>query len=154
LFLTATAQIKKIYRLASNWGFASLPWRGTTRAVSLEGKSHMLFLLQAQYTAESMRALIQNPVDRTPAVTAAIESLGGRLTGLWNTSGGDRQGVLIIYDLPDTNSQYALTSTLIASDAVRDITTQRLYTAEEGVKALHAAQNTQKLYEPPAVRRS
>jgi uncharacterized protein with GYD domain len=113
----------------------------------------MLFSLRAQYTADSLRALIQNPIDRSKAIGTALQAVSGKLLNCYSTSGGDQQGVLIIYEVPDGTSQLAFTNAITASNAVRNIESQRLYTPEETVDSLRKAQGIDKAYEPPTGRR-
>lgn len=114
----------------------------------------MLFSLRAQYTPESLRALIETPTDRSQAARTAIEASGGKLINFFGTAGGYQQGVQIIYEVPDASSQQGLTNALIASGALNQINVTRLYTPEETVAGLRSAQAVQKAYEPPAVRRA
>jgi uncharacterized protein with GYD domain len=124
------------------------------RTLSRAGEKTMQFSLRAQYTAKSMQALIQNPTDRTQAISTAIQAVGGKLTSFFGTGGGTQQGVLIIYEVPDGICQTALINALVASNAVRKINAQRLFTGAETVEALTKAQGVEKAYETPAVRRS
>lgn len=113
----------------------------------------MLYCMRAQYSSESLRALIENPIDRSQAVRTAIESIGGKLINFYGTQGGIDQGVLIIYDLPDATAQQALTNAVNASGAITTCITNRLYTPDETVAGLKRAQQVQKAYEAPSSAR-
>jgi uncharacterized protein with GYD domain len=112
-----------------------------------------LFSLRAQYSSESLQALIQNPVDRSEAIRTALAAVNGKLLNCYSTIGGNENGTLIIYEVPDAACQSAWINTLIASNALRNIETSRLFSPEETVDALRKAQNVQKAYQSPTARR-
>lgn len=109
----------------------------------------MLFSLRAQYTRDSMQALIQNPTDRSQTVRAALECVGGRLISFYTTGGGQNQGILAIYETSDANTNAALVCSAIASDEWFGIDTQRLYSMEETVDALRKAQTIRNTWQAP-----
>ena len=111
-----------------------------------------LFSLRTQYTAESLQALINEPVDRSEAVRTALDAVDGKLISAYTTGGGNQQGSLIIYDVPDSTAQAAFVAALTASGALVNIDSQRLYNPEETVNNLRKAQAVQRAYQSPIRR--
>ena len=109
----------------------------------------MLFALEVDYTAEAMSALIRNPVDRSKALAKMVEGTPTKVVGWYATSGGDKLGALIIYDVADEMTFTAILDVARASAAFSSIRSTRLLTGEEARQGLIQAQEVQKLYQPP-----
>ena len=61
----------------------------------------MHFCLTAQYTAQSINGLMDNPTtNRYEAAKSLIETAGGKLISMYSTS-ANGPGVLVIFDVPD-----------------------------------------------------
>lgn len=92
------------------------------------------YLFQTSYTAEGTKGLQKDGGSkRRAAAQAAVESLGGKLEGLYFAFG--ESDVITIADLPDHAAAAALSLTLGASGAVTNKTTV-LLTPEEIDKAV------------------
>jgi uncharacterized protein with GYD domain len=98
------------------------------------------YLLQASYTTEALAALVKNPQNRTEVIRKSIESLGGKLVGLW-LSFGDQDVVLVI-DMPDSVSAAAMALAAAAGGSLRNTKTTALLTVDEGMAALKKAAAT------------
>jgi uncharacterized protein with GYD domain len=109
--------------------------------------------MRVQYSTESLRALIENPTDRSQAVRTAIESVNGKLINFFGIGGGIDQGAMVIYEVPDHTAQQAFSNAILASGAVTTCAVNRLYTPEETLAGWRKAQTVQKAYEAPAARR-
>jgi uncharacterized protein with GYD domain len=72
-----------------------------------------LYLGRFKYSAEAIKAMIENPQDRTAAAKEAAESLGCTLHGIWWTL-GDHDGAFIL-DAPDDVAVVALSMAVGAS---------------------------------------
>jgi uncharacterized protein with GYD domain len=96
-----------------------------------------LYLLQAAYSQEGLRAMVQNPQDRTSALRAPIETLGGKIHHLF-MSFGDYDAVLLI-EMPNNVAAAAIAIAVAAGGAVKHIKTTPLMTVAEGVEALKQA---------------
>jgi uncharacterized protein with GYD domain len=104
----------------------------------VEKENHVsLYLIQAAYSQEGLRAMLQNPQDRTSALRAPIESLGGKIHHLF-MSFGDYDAVLLI-EMPTNVAAAAIAIAVAAGGAVKDIKTTPLMTVAEGVEALKQA---------------
>jgi uncharacterized protein with GYD domain len=113
------------------------------------GGQKMLFSVSAQWTPAVVNALIQNPTDRSAAARQIAEAAGARLVAWYGTGGGDRQGFLVIVDVPDGLTIQAIYNAGHGTGAYQGIRIQRLYTAEEMIEAFRKAQTIQKAYTPP-----
>ena len=72
-----------------------------------------LYLGRFKYSAEALKAMIENPQDRSVAATEAAESLGRNLHGLWWAL-GDRDGSFLL-QAPDNVAVVALSMAVGAS---------------------------------------
>ena len=70
------------------------------------------YLIQGGYVPEAWAGLVKNPEDRTAAVRAAFESLGGRLDALYYTFGAD--DFIVLGEVPG-NVQAAAVAIAVAS---------------------------------------
>ena len=94
------------------------------------------FMIQASYTAEGARGLMQDKASgRRAAVQAALKSLGGKLESMYYCFGKD--DVIAIGDLPDNIAAAALSVVIGASGLVR-IRFTPLLSIDEMDKALGA----------------
>lgn len=92
------------------------------------------YMIQASYTVEGLKGLHKDKASgRKAAVSAAAESLGGKLEAMYYTLGQD--DAFAIVDLPDTVTATALALAISGSGLVRTKTTA-LLTVEETDKAL------------------
>ena len=86
------------------------------------------YLLQVGYTPEAWAAMIRNPQDRSAAVKAPIEKLGGRIERFWMSFGD--YDVVSVVEMPDSVSA-AETFTMALLDRQPQIT--RVGTNTQGV---------------------
>jgi uncharacterized protein with GYD domain len=95
------------------------------------------FLLQAAYTPEALQALLRNPQDRTAALQAPLEKLGGKIHNMF-LSFGDYDAVALI-ELPDSVSAAAFALAISAGGACRSVKTTPLLTSAEAIEAAKKA---------------
>jgi len=105
-------------------------------------------MVSCNYSAEAKTALIANPVDRTKAATAAVESVGGKLHSAFMAFG--ESDVIVIYEAPDAIAAAALAATLGSSGAFSSIKTTALLTTADSVRALKLSAETRSAYKPPS----
>jgi uncharacterized protein with GYD domain len=103
------------------------------------------YLVQASYTSEALAALIKKPQDRTAAVRAAVEKLGGSVGGQWGSFG--EHDIVLIVDMPDTTSAVALKLAVLAGGALKSSIFTPLISPEESMGALKKAGGSG--YKPP-----
>jgi uncharacterized protein with GYD domain len=95
------------------------------------------YLLQVGYTPEAWTAMIQSPQDRSAAIKAPVEKLGGKVERFW-LSFGDYDIVGIV-EMPDSVSAAAFSMAVAAGGACRTVRTTPLLSATEGMEAMKKA---------------
>ena len=75
-----------------------------------------LYLGRFKYSAEAIKAMIENPQDRSAAAAKTAESLGCKLHGLWWAL-GDRDGVFLM-EAPDNVTVVALSMAVGATGQI------------------------------------
>jgi len=92
------------------------------------------YLTTFVYTGEGWKAMARNPEDRSVAVKALMEKLGGRLVSMYYMA-GDYDG-FIIYEAPD--AKVAATAIVAAGLAghIRSLKTSQLYTVPEAMEVI------------------
>lgn len=104
-----------------------------------------LYLGRFSYSSDSIKALVENPVDRTETVTATAESVGGSLHGFWYAF-GEYDGYFV-FEGPDNAAALAFSAAVGSTGALTKIETIPLMSIEEGVEAFRKAQSAS--YSPP-----
>jgi uncharacterized protein with GYD domain len=104
------------------------------------------YLARFSYSAESIRAMVDNPQDRAEAARAGVESVGGKLLGFWFAL-GDCDGVFIA-EMPDNTSAAALSMLVGGTGALASLETTVLIGMDEAQEAMRKAAAAS--YRPPA----
>jgi uncharacterized protein with GYD domain len=105
-----------------------------------------LYLGRFSYTADAIKALVENPQDREQAAAEAAESLGGKLIGFW-FSFGEFDGVFLM-NAPDNATAAALAMLVVGSGALSKLETTVLLNMDEAQGAMRKAADAS--YRPPA----
>jgi uncharacterized protein with GYD domain len=95
-----------------------------------------LYLGRFKYSAEAIKAMVDNPHDRGAAATQAAESLGCKLHGIWWTF-GDHDGAFLL-EAPDNVAVVALAMAVGASGQISTETTA-LLDMDEAQEAMRRA---------------
>ena len=95
------------------------------------------YLLQTTYDAAGWAALVDHPHDRTEALRASVEALGGTLIGMWLAFG--ETDVVAIFQMPDDVAAAGVSMAISAGGAVTAVKTTPLLTIDEGMAALRKA---------------
>ncbi len=104
-----------------------------------------LYLGRFKYSAEAIKAMIENPQDRGAIAAEAAESLGCKLQGIWWAL-GDHDGVFLL-DAPDNVAVVALAMAVGASGQISTETTALLDMNEAGEAMRRAGTAT---FRPPS----
>jgi uncharacterized protein with GYD domain len=104
------------------------------------------YLGRFKYTTDSVRAMMNNPQDRSDAARHAVESLGGTLLGFWFAF-GEFDGVFVA-EVPDNASAVAIAMAVGGSGALATLETTVLIGMDEAQDAMHKAAAAR--YAPPA----
>ena len=105
-----------------------------------------LYLARFSYTTDAMKALVDQPQDRSAAARELAETLGGKLLGFWYAL-GEFDGVFLM-EAPDNASAVAVAMAVGASGALSDIETTVLLDMDEAQDAMRKASAA--IYRPPA----
>jgi uncharacterized protein with GYD domain len=104
-----------------------------------------LYLSKFSYTPETWARLIANPEDRRKAAESYIESVGGKLHGVWYAF-GTHDGYNL-WEAPDNVSMAAVALAISSGGALSSLETTVLMTVEETIEALSQAEQVR--YRPP-----
>ena len=104
-----------------------------------------LYLGRFSYTRDAMKALLDQPQDRSAAAREVAESLGGKLLGFWYAF-GEFDGVFLM-EAPDNASAAALAMAVGAGGALSEVETTVLLDMDEAQDAMRKAAAA--TYRPP-----
>jgi uncharacterized protein with GYD domain len=104
-----------------------------------------LYLGRFSYTTDAMKALLNEPQDRSAAAREVAESLGGKLLGFWFAF-GEFDGVFLM-EAPDNASAAALAMAVGAGGALSEVETTVLLEMDEAQDAMRKAAAA--TYRPP-----
>ena len=104
-----------------------------------------LYLGRFSYTTDAMKALVEQPQDRSAAAREVAESLGGKLMGFWYAF-GEFDGVFLM-EAPDNASAAALAMAVGAGGALSEVETTVLLDMDEAQEAMRKAGAA--TYRPP-----
>ena len=105
------------------------------------------YMFQGNYTGEAIRALAARPEDRSEAAGKLAKALGGKLREYF-MSFGDHDFVAIA-ELPDDEAAAALSFAVSAAGHVAGMTTTKLLTPAEAMKAMGRAGGGKVSIKPP-----
>jgi uncharacterized protein with GYD domain len=104
-----------------------------------------LYLGRFSYTTDAIKALLDEPQDRSAAAREVADSLGGKLLGFWYAF-GEFDGVFLM-EAPDNASAAALAMAVGAGGALSEIETTVLLDMDEAQDAMRKAAAA--TYRPP-----
>ena len=104
------------------------------------------YLGRCRYTQSAVKAMVDNPQDRSSAAAEVAESLGAKLLGFWFAL-GDFDAVFLL-DAPDNETAAALAMTVGGSGTLSEIQTTVLLDLDEAQEAMRKA--TAATYRPPS----
>jgi uncharacterized protein with GYD domain len=102
------------------------------------------------YSTEAWSKMIDNPGDRTAAVTKAVAALGGKLEAFYWSFGDD--DFLGIIEAPDDIAAGAFSVAVGSSGSLRNLRTIKLISLSDGQKVLEKAKATRAVYAPPGAK--
>jgi uncharacterized protein with GYD domain len=105
------------------------------------------FITFFRYTGESAKAMIERPSDRSAAVKALVESLGGTQEAFYWMQ-GEHDGFLIS-NLPDGVTAAALAAAVSATGAVEGLQTHQIFDRDEQASIVTQADTARRAYKPP-----
>ena len=108
------------------------------------------YVVTGGYTAEAWSKMIENPGDRSAAVSKAVEAVGGKLDMLYWTFGAD--DFLGIIEAPDDIAAAAFSVAVGCPGSLRNLRTTKLIPLSDGQKILEKARATKGAYAPPGAK--
>jgi len=105
------------------------------------------FISFFSYTAESAKAMIERPSDRSAAAKALAESVGGTLEAFYWMQG--KHDGLLISNVPDGVAAAALVAAVAATGAVERLETHQIFDQDEQAAIVKGADTARKAYKPP-----
>jgi uncharacterized protein with GYD domain len=105
-----------------------------------------LYLSRFSYTTDAVKALLNEPQDRSVAAREVAESLGAKLLGFWYAF-GEFDGVFLM-EADDNASAAALAMAVGAGGALSEVETTVLLDMDEAQDAMRKAAAA--TYRPPA----
>jgi uncharacterized protein with GYD domain len=104
-----------------------------------------LYLGRFSYTTDSLKALLDQPQDRSAAAREVAESLGGKLLGFWYAFG--EFDAVFLMEAPDNATAAALAMAVGAGGALSELETTVLLDMDEAQEAMRKAAAA--TYRPP-----
>jgi uncharacterized protein with GYD domain len=104
------------------------------------------YMFQARYTADAIKAMVDNPQDREAAARPLIEAIGGKLHNLFFCFGSD--DVVAIIEAPDDKAMAAGTMAIGASGAFAGGATTKLMITADAMEAMAIAKSATGSYTP------
>ena len=105
-----------------------------------------MYLARFNYTPDAVKALLDQPQDRSAAARELAESLGCKLLGFWYAF-GEFDGVFLM-EAPDNASAAAVPMAVGAAGAVSSVETTVLLDMDEAQEAMRKAATA--TYRPPS----
>jgi uncharacterized protein with GYD domain len=128
----------------------AIPFQAAYDGLTKEVVTMAKYAVLGGYTADAWSKMIENPGDRTAAVTKAVEALGGKLESFYWSFGDD--DFLGIIEAPDDAGAAAFSVAVGSSGTLRNLRTIKLISLEEGRKILEKAKMTKAAYAPPGAK--
>jgi uncharacterized protein with GYD domain len=99
------------------------------------------------YSSQAVRGMIDHPSDRSAAVKALVESLGGTVESFyWMTGAHDG---FVITDVPDGVSGVALSAAVDSTGAATDLESHEIFDHDQQAEIVEKAKTALQAYTPP-----
>lgn len=105
------------------------------------------FITFFSYTAESAKAMIDRPSDRSAAAKSLVESLGGTMEAFYWMHG--KHDGFLITNLSDGVAAAALAGAVGATGAVGGLETHQIFDHDEQAAIVKGAATARNAYKPP-----
>ncbi len=106
------------------------------------------YMIRANFSAETWKALVANPQDRSIPVAQLCEQHGSKLHSYFFALG--EHDVVAIIEAPDDKAAMAFAMGVASSGAVSGIQTTVLVPASEAVEVMRKAGEVAGTYQPPS----
>jgi len=106
-----------------------------------------LYMYKATYTSASIKAMVENPTDRSGMIAKACETFGGKMLHFLMAFGED--DAIMICELPDDVAAAAIAAQVAASGGCSRINTIQLLSVDAGAKTRKMAREVSSGYQAP-----
>ncbi len=106
------------------------------------------YMIRASFTAETWKALVANPQDRSIPIAQLCEQHGGKLHNYFFALG--EHDIVAIIEASDDKTAMAIVMGVSSSGAVSSIQTTVLVPASEAVEVMRKAGEVAGTYQPPS----
>jgi len=108
------------------------------------------YVIFYRYSDASVKAMTENPQDRSAQIMKLYESFGGKVESIyWFPTGGEWDG-MVIGQLPDDVTAEAVSLYVRANGSLASGQTTAALTAEEFKAAMEKAKSVKSAYTPPS----
>ena len=107
-----------------------------------------LYMYQASYSGDAIKALVNNPQDRSKAARGVIEVNGGTMVSAWMAFGED--DIVVIADMPDDESMAGVALAVSSTGSIVSGKTTKLLMMDQAVESMKKAKAVLTTYKPPA----
>ena len=107
-----------------------------------------LYMYKASYTSQAIKAMVNNPQDRSGLIAKACEAFGGKMIGMYMAFGDD--DVVVIAEIPNDVAAAAISAQVASGGACSNVTTTQLLSMDDWVKACENAKAVSSGYAPPS----
>ena len=107
-----------------------------------------LYMFKATYTSASIKAMVENPTDRSGIIAKACDTFGGKMLQFLMAFGED--DAIVICELPDDVTAAAIAAQVAASGGCSRINTTQFLSVEDWVKACTMARDVSSGYQAPS----
>ena len=105
------------------------------------------FITFFSYTADSAKAMIEKPSDRSAAAKSLVESVGGTMEAFYWMQG--KHDGFLITKAPDGVAAAALAAAVGATGAIVGLETHQIFDHDEQAAIVKQAATARKAYKPP-----
>ena len=107
-----------------------------------------LYMFKATYTSASIKAMVDNPTDRSEVLAKACTAFGGKMLHFLMAFGED--DAIVICELQDDVAAAAIAAQVSAAGSCSKINTVQLLSVEDWVKSCTMARDVASDYKAPS----
>jgi len=122
-------------------------------AIAQQPSSMHYYLGMFKYADNAIKAMTENPQDRSAAARKLAEGLGGKMDSIFFFATGGEWDGIVIFELPDEATAEALYMTVEGSGNFKKQAVIPLVTAEQFKAAMEKAKQGKSGYTPPTLTR-
>lgn len=106
-----------------------------------------LFITYASYSQAGIKGLLSKPENRSAAIKGLLDSVGGRIVAMYNTTGTN--DVVLVSEAPDGSDAVAIAMAVSASGAIARAETVQAWASDDFEAVIKKAASLTGAYVPP-----